>query len=250
MSQSSLIHTETFSVPAIECDFNREWKPSAILLHLTEIAGTHAALLGVGFDEMLTRNLFWIHSRMRLKFTGYPHAGEQVTVRTWPRTIYRRLLYLRDFEVLNEAGQRLVSATSAWVIVNTLTRRMAPPSSVKLNIPEVHIPIDQDEPLERLDQARDGEERLHMRAGYSAVDLVGHVNNSRYVEWICDSFPIEMFAQRKLDFLQINYEHEVLLGEEVSVLVNPVGKDDGLWAVEGRNLTKATSAFQALLRFK
>jgi acyl-ACP thioesterase len=245
-----LIHTESFSVPPIECDFNQEWKPSAILQHLTEIAGTHATQLGVGFDAMLAQNLFWIHSRMRIKFITCPHANEQIIVRTWPKTIYRRLLYIRDFEVLGETGQRLVSASSAWVIINTLTRRMAPPKAVNLNIPEVHIPIDQDEPLERLDQAHDGQERLRMRAAYSAVDLVGHVNNSRYVEWTCDAFPIELFRHNRLDFLQINYEHEVLPGEEVAILVNPVGTDSSLWAVEGRNISNSTSAFQAVLRWK
>jgi medium-chain acyl-[acyl-carrier-protein] hydrolase len=107
-----------------------------------------------------------------------------------------------------------------------------------------------DEPLERLDQAHDGEERLRLRAGYSSVDLVGHVNNSRYVEWVCDAFPIEMFQQKRLEFLQINYEHEVRPGEEVSILVNQVGGDSRLFAVEGCNLNNGTSAFQALLRFK
>jgi acyl-ACP thioesterase len=247
MSQSSLLHTETFSVPAIECDFNREWKPSAIIQHLTEIAGTHAAQLGVGFDDMLARNLFWIHSRMRLKFFGYPNANQQLTIHTWPKTIYRRLLYIRDFEVLDEAGHRLVTASSAWVIINTLTRRMAPPSSVILNLPELRLPIGQDEPLERLDQARDGEERLRMHAGYSAVDLVGHVNNSRYVEWVCDAFPLDMYTHHKLDFLQINYEHEVLPGEDVAILVNPVAGEANRWAVEGRNLSNNTIAFQALI---
>ena len=245
-----LILEESLTIHPIECDFNREWKPAAIMQHLTEIAGTHAALLGVGFDWMLSQNLYWIHSRMKIKWLGFPHAGDLITIRTWPKTIYRRLLYIRDFEIFAADGQKLIAATSAWVIINASTRRMAPPKSVNLNIPEVKDHVGLDDPLDRIDLAQNGEERLRVRAGYSAVDIVGHANNTRYVEWICDSFPIEMFTRHKLDWIQINYQHEVLPGEEVSVLVNPVIHDPGLWALEGRNITNDTCAFEALLRWQ
>jgi acyl-ACP thioesterase len=107
-----------------------------------------------------------------------------------------------------------------------------------------------DEPLDRLGLAYNGEERLRVRAGYSAVDIVGHVNNTRYVEWICDAFPLDMFKQHKLDWMQINYEHEILPGEEVSILVNPTAQDAHLWSLEGRNCSNNTRAFESLLRWQ
>jgi medium-chain acyl-[acyl-carrier-protein] hydrolase len=250
IDQPEIILEESLRIHPIECDFNQEWKPAAIMQHLTEIAGTHAALLGVGFDLMLSHNLYWIHSRMKIKYFGYPRAGDLVTVRTWPKTIYRRLLYIRDFEVLSGNGQKLIAATSAWVIINASTRRMAPPKSVNLNLPEVKDHVGLDDPLDRIDSVQNGEERLKVRACYSAVDIVGHANNTRYVEWICDAFPIEMFSQHKLDWIQINYEHEVLLGEEVSILVSLVDPEASLWALEGRNVTNDTCAFKALLRWR
>jgi medium-chain acyl-[acyl-carrier-protein] hydrolase len=244
------IHIETFTIHPIECDFNQEWKPSAIVQHLTDIAGIHATELGVGFDFMLAHNLFWVHSRMKVVYYTCPRANQVVMIRTWPTTIRRRLVYLRDFEILDERGDRMMAASSAWVIIDASTRRLAPPEAFNLTIPEVHIATGMDGRLEHIDQARDGEERLRVRAGYSTVDLVGHVNNSRYVEWTCDAFPIEMFQQNLLDYLQINYEHEVLPGEEVSILVNQVRGDGKLWAVEGRNLSNGSCAFKSLLRWK
>jgi medium-chain acyl-[acyl-carrier-protein] hydrolase len=248
--ESEIIHEESIRIHPIECDFNQEWKPAAIMQHLTEIAGTHAALLGVGFDMMLSHNLYWVHSRIKIKFLGFPRASDLVTIRTWPKTIYRRLLYIRDFEILAGDGQKLIAATSAWVIINATTRRMAPPKSVNLNLPEVKDHIGLDEPLDRIDLAQNGEERLRVHAGYSAVDIVGHVNNTRYLDWICDTFPVEMFSLHKLDWVQINYEHEILPNEVVSILINPVDQDSALWALEGRNVTNNTRAFEALLRWR
>jgi acyl-ACP thioesterase len=248
--KSEIILEESLRIHPIECDFNQEWKPAAIMQHLTEIAGTHAALLGVGFDMMLSNNLYWIHSRMKIKFFSLPRAGDLVIMRTWPKTIYRRLLYIRDFEVLSGNNQKLIAATSAWVIINASTRRMAPPKSVKLNIPEVKDHIGLYDPLDRIEPLQNSEERLRVRLGYSAVDIVGHANNTRYVDWICDAFPIEMFSQHKLDWIQINYEHEILPSEEVSILVSRTDQDASLWALEGRNLTNGTCAFKALLRWR
>jgi acyl-ACP thioesterase len=249
-NEIKIIHEQEIRINPIECDFKQEWKPTAIFQHLTEAAGIHASKLGVGFDFMYAQNLFWVHSRMKIKFLNFPHAGDTVLIRTWPKTIHRKLLYIRDFEVLDMDGQRLIAASSAWVIINASTHRLASPKSINLNLPALEDQIGLDEPLDRISPTENGEERLRVNAGYSSVDIVGHVNNSRYVEWICDAFPIAMFKEQKLDWLQINYEHEILPGEEVSILVNAIDHAPGLWALEGLNRTNGTRAFESLLHWR
>lgn len=250
MSESQTIYEETIRINAFECDVNQKLKPAAFFQHLTEAAGIHATRLGVGFDAMLDQNLFWVHSRMKIQFYGFPRVGDNILIRTWPKTIQQKLFYIRDFQMLDADGELLAAATSAWLIINATTRRMVPPQSLSLNLPALNERVGLDEPLERLGLARDGEERLRVRAGYSAVDMLGHVNNSRYVEWICDAFPLETFSQRRLDWLQINYDHEIRPGEEVSVLANPGDGDANLWALEGLNRSNDTRAFESALRWK
>ncbi len=147
-------------------------------------------------------------------------------------------------------GQRLLSASSAWVIIDASSRRMVSPKSVNFDIPAVTDPVGLDDPLDSLTLSPGGEERLRLHAGYSSLDLVGHVNNSRYVEWICDAFPADMFRHHRLDWLQINYQHEILPGEEVAILVHPSTTDANLWEIQGHNLTNDTCAFESLLRWK
>ncbi|HZW03286.1 MAG TPA: acyl-ACP thioesterase domain-containing protein [Anaerolineaceae bacterium] len=244
------IYTESHPINAYECDFNQELKPYVFFQRLSQAAGAHANRLGVGFDAFYAQNLFWVHSRMKIKFFRFPRLNEVITIRTWPKTIQQKLFFIRDFEILDSGGQRVAAATSAWLIINATTRRLVPPNSLDLNLPALRDQIGLDEPLDRLGLAQDGEERLRVRAAYSAVDALGHVNNSRYVEWICDCFPMDMFSQHKLDWLQINYDHEIRPGEEVSVRANPVAQQAGLWALEGQNLSNETRAFEAALRWK
>lgn len=247
---SNTLYQEDFRINAFECDFNQTLKPAAFFQHLTEAAGIHAAQLGVGFEAMVAQNLFWVHARMKIKFFGFPHAGDIVTIRTWPKTVQQKLFYIRDFEVWDAGGQRLAAATSAWLIINATTRRLVPPQSLNLNLPALTDRVGLDEPLERLGLAQNGEERLRLRAGYSAVDILGHVNNSRYVEWLCDAFSMETFRQHRLDWIQINYDHEILPGEEVSVLVNAIEEGEGLWALAGLNRSNNTRAFEAVMRWQ
>lgn len=244
------IFEQTVRVNTFECDFNQRWKPAAFFQHLTEAAGVHAALLGVGLDAMLARNLFWVHSRMKIKFLGFPRAGEPVTIRTWPKTIQQKLFYIRDFEILDAAGDRLAAATSAWLVIDATSRRMLPPQSLSFDLPTLPTRAGLDEPLEKIAAPADGQERLSVQAAYSAVDMLGHVNNSRYVEWICDAFPLEAYRKSSLEWLQINYDREIRPGETAALLTRESPETPGLWTVEGVNRSNDTRAFESALQWR
>lgn len=250
MTTPDFVFENTFHIHTFECDINRQWKPAAFFQHLTETAGNHAEHLGCGFDVMFARNLFWVHSRMKIKFFRFPLAGEQITIRTWPKTIQQKLFFIRDYEILDADGKQLAAASSAWLVINATTRRMVPPQSLDLNLPALTERIGLDEPLEKLAVTTEGQEKLRVRAGYSAVDLLGHVNNSRYVEWICDTFPMEKHCAHRLDWMQINYDREIRPGEEVALLAHESPETAGLWRIEGRNCTNNTHAFEAEMKWK
>jgi acyl-ACP thioesterase len=248
--ESEAIFEETIRINTYECDTRQNWKPAAFFQHMTETAHLHSIKLGVGFDELFANDLTWVHSRMKIQFYRFPQVDEIVTIRTWPKTIQQKLFYVRDFEVLDTNEQRLAASTSSWLIINTRTRRLVPPRSLSFTLPILEDRHGLDETLEKLDLEQVGEERLREQASYSTIDIVGHVNNSRYVEWICDAFPMEMYAQHQLDWIQVNYDHEILPGEEVSVLVNSLAPNDGLWSVQGHNRSNDTRAFEAKLHWK
>lgn len=251
MSEFQKIFEVTERVNGYECDFSQHWKPAAFFQHLTEAASLHAERLGFGFDAMLEQDLFWVHSRMKIKFFEFPKISDLVTIRTWPKTIQQKLFFIRDFEVLNSAGGRIAAATSAWLVINATTRRMLPPQSLNFNLPKTPELDGLDEPLEKLGLTQSGEERLLVKAGYSAVDMVGHVNNSRYVEWICDTFSLDDYRRRSLDWMQVNYDHEIRPGEEVALLVNqPETMDANYWTVEGINRSNSSQAFECALHWR
>ena len=250
MHGDEIIYEKRERVNSFECDFQRRWKSSAIFQHLTEAATIHADQFGVGFDGMLSRNLFWVHSRMKIKFFTFPRAEEEITIRTWPKTIQQKLFYIRDFEILDNNEKQLAVATSAWLVMDATSRRMVSPHSLDFTLPSLPDRFGLDEPLEKLRFEKGGEERLRVHAGYSVVDMLGHVNNSRYVEWICDAFPLDMYQHHTLDWIQINYDHEIRPGEEVALFLENAPSDNHTWTVIGENLSRDEHAFESEVHWR
>jgi len=250
LSEDNSIYTETFAVPTYECDANLRWKPSAFLQHMTSAANAHIDLLGDGYEALLNQGLVWVLSRIKFQFFRFPRVEEQITIRTWPKTIQQKLFFIRDYEILSAQGELLAAATSAWLMMNMQTRRLVPPAAVQLNLPQNPSRHALDESLEKLTSPADGEERLRLRAAYSAIDVVGHVNNARYIEWICDAFPTPWHQQHQLAALQINYDREVHPEDEVIVKVASLDGQPGAFALAGHNLTQNTEAFTAAVSWK
>jgi len=250
MTEHPYIYQTKIPVRSFECDINRQWKPASFFQHLTETAGHHAEKLGCGFDVMLARDLFWVHSRMKIKFLRFPTDGEKITITTWPKTIQQKLFFVRDYQIHAEDGELLAAASSAWLVINATERRMVPPLSTGLDLPCIPDKTALEGTLDRLSVGEGGDERLKLTANYSSIDMLGHVNNSRYVEWICDSFPMERYKNQQLDWLQINYDKEIRPGEDVSVFLQEPDGEPSKWAVAGRNMSNGTRAFEAVGQWK
>ena len=250
LSEDNPTYTETFAVPTYECDANLRWKPSAFLQHMTAAANKHIDLLGEGYQALLDQGLVWVLSRMKFQFLRFPRVEDQITIRTWPKTIQQKLFFIRDYEILSAQGELLTVATSAWLMMNMQTRRLVPPSALRLTLPQNPDRQALAEPLEKLIPPADGEERLRLRAGYSAIDVVGHVNNARYIEWICDAFPTPWHKGHSLETLQINYDREIHPEDEVVVRVASLDGQPGAFALSGQNLTQSSEAFTAAVRWK
>jgi medium-chain acyl-[acyl-carrier-protein] hydrolase len=247
MVDAKPIYEQELRINAFECDYTHYWKPSAAYQHLTEIAGIHAEYLGVGYEAMLKKNYFWVLSRMKIQFHQYPKHGEIIRVRTWPKTIQQKLFFIRDFEVENLAGQLLASASSAWLVIDTKTRRMIPTTRLDLDLPNIPDRRAIDEPLDKITVPEKTVEQFHATADYSDLDILGHVNNGRYVEWIADSFDLEVYKSKRPASIQVNYISEVKPAEKVSI--RTANSNDSCSVIEGLNLNQNTRAFEAQMEW-
>jgi acyl-ACP thioesterase len=248
MEISTVWHEET-RVKTYETDFQKQWKPASFFQAMQEAAAHHAAHLGVGFAQLYDADQIWILSRVRIRIHAFPALDDLVRIETWPKGMQQRLFFMRDFCLTGENGQLLAEASTAWLLVSPSTHRILSPAALKGAVPDNGGRAALDETLEKIVPPKDLPERLVLRAGYSAIDLVGHVTNARYIDWIADAFTLEEHAAHRLAELQINYTSEVLPGEMVSLAAGPDAADPRLWWVRGSHAEGGTNAFEAWMRF-
>uniref|UniRef100_A0A453SAG5 Acyl-[acyl-carrier-protein] hydrolase n=2 Tax=Aegilops tauschii subsp. strangulata TaxID=200361 RepID=A0A453SAG5_AEGTS len=122
---------QNFSIRSYEIGADRTASIETLMNHLQETALNHVkvvGLLGDGFGstpEMSKRNLFWVVSQMQAIVERYPCWGDTVEVNTWVgahgKNGMRRDWHIRD----SVTGHTVLKATSKWVMMNKLTRKLA-----------------------------------------------------------------------------------------------------------------------------
>ncbi|MEG0913069.1 MAG: thioesterase [Oscillospiraceae bacterium] len=213
----NLTYETEFALRAGDTDFTGGWRPASVFLAMQEAAEKHAEMIGVGFDKLRERDCAWVLARACAVIDKYPQMDDIVRLRTWPAKI-RHMIFPRYFEFENQDGELIGSASTAWVIMKMSERRMVSDSSeLGVAVPEN---FDRPAPLPMPGTVRRVEGvtlRSERRAVYSDIDVNGHVNNTRYIDWLCDCVSLEAHAKHRIKKITVNYNAEVLAGTNVEL---------------------------------
>jgi medium-chain acyl-[acyl-carrier-protein] hydrolase len=239
------IWNESTTIKPYETDFQGRWKPHCFFQAMQTAATNHATHLGLGYHAMMARDTVWLLARLKLKILRNPIMGEQIRVQTWPRGLQQKIFFIRDFFLFDEQDQKVAAATSAWLLVDAVKRRILKPDPVTLaGLPDNRGRLALDETLDKIQLPEEMAEQFRVRAGYADIDLMQHVNNTRYIEWASDCFDLETHRSRQLESIQINYAHEVKPGEEVSVRIGQGNGDTRV--ITGENQSTGTRSFEVV----
>jgi len=157
---------------------------SALADYMQDAAGWGARILKLAYDDTVDHGMAWVLARMVIHIRDYPGNGEEILVETWPSGVSRRVA-TRDFRLTNSKRGVIGVAQSFWVMFDLTTRRAAQwpdwieerlpnPPGPKLIAPPLRPPFTKD-PLPTVD---------NIKARPSDLDLYGHVNNVRLMQWV------------------------------------------------------------------
>ena len=227
MDEPYEIRSEWFTVRSYDVDAGDRLTLPALCGYMQEAAGIDATRLGAGMRRLAEEGLAWVLHRMRLEVTTPARGGDRVGVATWPRG-FGRLVAERDFDVHDAEGRRFAVATSRWVVVDLSTRRAVrlPESIRALPVGDREVPLDGDDgPLPGVETAK-RERRFEVRRG--DLDVVNHVNNTRYVGWAVESVPDAVWESHHPTALEILFQKEARYGESVRARTRSLDADAGL----------------------
>ena len=243
------VWTETTTVKPYETDFKGLWKPHCFFQVFQQAATNHAEHLGVGYHALLDKGVAWLLARLKLKVYRLPALEETLTIQTWPRGLQQKIFFMRDFYLLDSHEQKVAAATSAWMVVNVEQRSIVKPDPAMLKwLPANPGRLALEERIDKITVPDDLQELFTVQARFSTIDLIGHVNNTRYIEWAADCFSMGDYREKELDSIQINYASEVKPDEWVSMQVSR--QNDKTFVIAGSNLTSGARAFEVVWSWK
>ena len=219
---------QLFNVTDTETDRYGRLKPSAILHFAQQAAQTHCLQLGTDWETLSKRNLFWAVLRHRVQVSRLPSVGETVTVHTWPMPTTRSA-FPRATAAYDAQGNELFRIISLWVRMDAESRNMVLPGKSgiavagtvcgnELAVPGSIVP----KPLSTI---------VPRQVGFSELDRNGHMNNTRYLDWIMDLLPSEFHAAHPVREFTVCYLSEAL--EKQQIDLHWQLDSDGLLQAEG-----------------
>lgn len=202
-----------------DCDCYERAKLSTILKYIADIAGVDYTMKGFSHQYLWDRGMVFLLSRTSLRILRMPKAYETVTASTWEQG-KKGSQFLRHFEIFDAEGALLVSAATAWLLVDPNSRKILRPEvftgfmpKLQEKLPDCAMPGKL-----RMPQGQTLAGRRKIR--FSDLDGNGHVYNSVYGDIAYDFLPAE-YQSRALQEFQINYQSEAVLGDELELYLAP-----------------------------
>jgi medium-chain acyl-[acyl-carrier-protein] hydrolase len=230
------IYTQSFEInPGMVDCFGRA-RPSTLLYLAQEAAGGHCRELALDWDTLAARGLFWAVIRYRVQVKRLPRLGETVTVETWPmpttRTAFPRATVVRDAK-----GEELFHTLGLWVLMDTENRTMVLPGKSGVDLVGLSRGDELAPPTSLAPVT--GENSQSRRVGYTDLDRNGHMNNTRYMNWVDDLLPAEFHRDHPVAEFTLCYLSEAREGENLRL--NWALTDGSVLQVDGvREMTEET----------
>jgi len=207
---------ESFNIRSYQVDIRRKLRISDLCQLMQEAAWNHANFHGLGYEVLMEKNLAWILSRQLIQVAAFPEWKDAITVQTWS-TGHDRLFWYRDYKILDQNRKMLGKATSTWFVFDVQTRRPQRVATYFDREYKDHTEQMFPDKLKRIREIPDGDLSKTVRVRYQDLDMNGHANNIRYVDWIVDSLSPDFLRQHSLAELEINYLAEALRDDVIEV---------------------------------
>jgi len=214
MSDVPPVWKENRLVESFDVDVHGRLRAHVLFGFLLNAAWKHTSFTDHGYHDLSARNQMWVLSKFQLVIRRRARWGDQILIETWGKGT-EKLYGLRDFTVSSAGGDRLASATSAWLILDQATRR-------PLRVDQVIFPRNPgrqelETDVRRLAPLSAPTEAGRFRAAYSDIDPNGHVTAMRYLAWMTDSHTREFLETMSPASMEISFLGEGALDDEVVV---------------------------------
>ena len=232
------MYQEKIFITSNDVDDHFDLKVSTIFKYLQQASTNHAEQIGLGKKDTIDKGMFWVITRMKVKILKMPKMHDTVLVTTHPGETMS-FIFPRFYEIYDEKGELCILGSAVWLLLDLETHKV----KMKPFPDDFVVPfekLDEDLPLPEkviYDNLNHVETRL---VRYSDIDLNGHLNNTKYIDYIIDTHDINFYKKHRVNEIVVNYEKEIRNGDVVNIFTDGnipeviVGDVDGIHCFSAR----------------
>ena len=206
------IYQQKFTISDAYVDCFGRLKPSMLLYFAQEVAGQHFSRLSMDYDALAAHGLFWAVTRHKVQLERLPLRGETIRVETWPMPT-TRVAYPRSIVAYDAAGNLLFRSISLWVLMDLNSRNMVLPGKSGISVEGTLRGLELASPTGIV--AKPLNNSRSRTVSFTDLDRNGHMNNTRYLDWIDDLLPSGFHAGHTVKDLAVCYFSEAREGQEL-----------------------------------
>lgn len=213
-----MIYKQHIETPSYLCDIDDRLHTWAAIRLCQEVTEYHGNATGIGFKTLVQNNQAWVITRGLYNIYRMPDAFEEIDLHTWSRG-NNGLIAMRDYKMLSNNGEELLTGTSYWALIDMNSRRVLRLNNLIVNYENHDILATGLAEIPKIKQHNMSEENLALQCEvpYAFLDHTRHMNNSEYVKLIFDVLHGDGFDTKRPFRLEINYQLESRYGEKLSV---------------------------------
>lgn len=241
------IYSQEFEITDLHVDCQGRLLPSKILYLMQEVAGIHFAQLSMDYESLAQRGLFWAITRNKVQITRLPMRGEKLRLETWPMPT-TRVAYPRSIVAYDEAGNEVFRSITLWVLMDLNKRSMILPGKSGIEVAGTLRGNELAAPLGLPAKALSNRSSRCVR--FTDLDRNGHMNNTKYMDWIWDLLPSGFHGQHSLREFTVCYLSEAR--EDQELFLSWEFAEDGTLYVDAnrQNEDKSERIFAAKILFE
>jgi len=211
-----------FEISYYDTDKNKNLRPVSLLNLLGETSGEHSNSI-IKIDELENLNYAWMLNRWKVRIDRYPKAKEKITIETWTSGI-DRFYANREFFVYDEGEELIGKASTLWIFVDINKKR---PIRIPKDLQKGYKIVDE----KAFDDFYDFKEKIHVKdfidfhVRRSDIDYNNHVNNTKYLDWMVEAVPEEIYNNYLLREFEIIYKKEIKYGSTIKSGINEINNE-------------------------
>lgn len=230
-------YQESLSLDTYRVDRSKIGKASGIWQVMQEAACHQMETQRPSYTDLVDDGKALMLARVDLAIPEEIYLDEKLISSSWPCPS-SRATFLRNY-TLEKEGRRAAIAATQWTLVDLETRKILKVDEVDfsnywygeyIELMPGKFKIDR-KSAENMQQV--GEKTVR----YSDLDYNGHMNNTYYLDTLCDYIPELAEGTHRVSFLRIHYSKEAPLGEKLVIF-----RDEGCLLTEEEKTAYKVSA--------